>query len=368
MDSNVSPIKLDEDVLFIESEWIGQNKIYANVPDFVRWQKEKDMEIPLDILQFTNFPKPEFSVNDFLAHNFPRISSEIISNNVACWFSKNAPNDLDMQTLLQRSIPSPAFLAQIEEAVGQAWLDGAKSVVDWRINDGTTFLPLWIITFWRKVERLCGIQVMWNQSLKWLSNEEARKQKGKSAVLSGQIQTTHELLGSLQWNGKMDYCNKQTSTSQLSRFLGTFWLSDDHINMMVEEMLRDLHIERSGDTKYIHVASLSFAHELQSVEKKLALPLSMRRKTLLHKYELRVKDGLQKLYFPIHISKNHWIVGMVNFKKKSIAFGEDQYLIPLMFDDCTNQIPSRSSLCYEQRFWCSDQIHCIITNLAQSFI
>ena len=278
MDSNVSPIELDEDVLFIESEWIGQNKKYANVPDFVRWQKEKDMEIPLDILQFTNFPKPEFSVNDFLAHNFPRISSEIISNNVACWFSKNAPNDLDMQTLLQRSIPSPAFLAQIEEAVGQAWLDGAKSVVDWRINDGTTFLPLWIITFWRKVERLCGIQVMWNQSLKWLSNEEARKQKGKLAVLSGQIQTTHELLGSLQWNGKMDYCNKQTSTSQLSRFLGTFWLSDDHINMMVEEMLRDLHIERSGDTKYIHVASLSFAHELQSVEKKLALPFQCAEK------------------------------------------------------------------------------------------
>ena len=61
-------------------------------------------------------PKFRVSVNDFLALNFPGISSEIISNNVACWFSKNAPNYLDMQTLLQRSIPSPAFLAQIEEA------------------------------------------------------------------------------------------------------------------------------------------------------------------------------------------------------------------------------------------------------------
>ena len=73
MDSSGSPIELDEDVLFIESEWIGQNKKYANAPDFVRWQKEKnsDMEIPLDILQFANFPKPEFSVNDFLALNFP---------------------------------------------------------------------------------------------------------------------------------------------------------------------------------------------------------------------------------------------------------------------------------------------------------
>ena len=89
MDTNVSPIELDEDVLFIESEWIGQNKKYANAPDFVRWQKEKDsdMEIPLDILQFASFPKPEFSVNNFLALNFLGISSENISNNVACWLS-----------------------------------------------------------------------------------------------------------------------------------------------------------------------------------------------------------------------------------------------------------------------------------------
>ena len=50
-------------------------------------EKDSDMEIPLDILQFASFPKPEFSVNDFLALNFPGISSEIISNNIACWFS-----------------------------------------------------------------------------------------------------------------------------------------------------------------------------------------------------------------------------------------------------------------------------------------
>jgi hypothetical protein len=48
---NGSPIELDEDAIFIESEWIGQTKKYADVPAFVRWKKEKDMEIPLDILQ-----------------------------------------------------------------------------------------------------------------------------------------------------------------------------------------------------------------------------------------------------------------------------------------------------------------------------
>ena len=80
MDSSGSPIELNEDVLFIESEWIGQSKKYTDVPDFVRWKKEKDMEILLDILQFPKFPNPKLSVNEFLALNFPHISSEIISN------------------------------------------------------------------------------------------------------------------------------------------------------------------------------------------------------------------------------------------------------------------------------------------------
>ena len=108
MDTNVSPIELDEDVLFIESEWIGQNKKHANAPDFVRWQKEKDsdMEMPLDILQFASFPKPEFSVNNFLALNFLGISSENISNNVACWFS-NARQF--------RSVPAAAAIFQTHQ-------------------------------------------------------------------------------------------------------------------------------------------------------------------------------------------------------------------------------------------------------------
>lgn len=40
-------------------------------------------------------------------------------------------------------------------------------------------------------------------------------------------------------------------------------------------------------------------------------------KTQLYKYELHVnEEGLQKLYFPIHVSENHWIVGMVKLTLK----------------------------------------------------
>ncbi len=182
------------------------------------------------------------------------------------------------------------------------------------------------------------MQSMWIQSMKWLS---VREPKNSNAVIpSSPTRNVQKLLGSLQWNGTMDYCNKTTSISQLSYFLGTFWLSDDHINMMVEQILLDMHAERLKDAKYVHVAPLSFAQELRSVKNKLALPLSDCCKTLLYKYELCVKeDGLQKLYFPIHVNKNHWIVGMINFKKKSIAFGENRYY-NFHVNEYTHQIPS----------------------------
>ena len=96
--------------------------------------------------------------------------------------------------------------------------------------------------------------------MKWLSHKEARKERnGQPAIPSNTIQNAWDLLGFLQWNGKMSYCNSITSTSQLSYFLGTFWLSNDHINMMVEEMLLEMHTTRPDDLKYVWVASLTFA-------------------------------------------------------------------------------------------------------------
>jgi len=180
MGSCGSPIELNDDVPFIKSKWIGQSKKFTNVPDFVQWKKDKDMKIPLDFLQCTKLPEQKLSVTDFVAFKLPWISSEIITNKVTKWFSKNPPIILDPQILLRQSIPSPAFLNQLEEAIGQAWLDGVKSIIDWRINDGADCLPLWIITFWKEAERLNRMQSMWIQSMKWLS---VREPKNPNAVI-----------------------------------------------------------------------------------------------------------------------------------------------------------------------------------------
>ena len=49
----------------------------------------------------SKFSEPQTLSQWISCPQFPRISSEIISNNVANWFSKNPPDTLNIQTLLQ---------------------------------------------------------------------------------------------------------------------------------------------------------------------------------------------------------------------------------------------------------------------------
>lgn len=130
----------------------------ATIPTSVIIASSKVAEIPQNVTS-TQLPMANLSVIDFLSYELPRVSSELISSKIDVWFNREPPNismDLD-NTLIRRSIPSHDFLKQLEVAFGQAWFDGAKSVVDQQFN-GKDRLPLWIISNWKEVARCQGLR------------------------------------------------------------------------------------------------------------------------------------------------------------------------------------------------------------------
>ena len=303
----------DIDKPFIEKDWIGRGKIYnrTTLPAFVTIAMSDIVEIPRNIAS-NQLPAANLSIPDFLAFDLPRISSELISSKAAVWFNAEPPNTPMYNSLLRRSIPSPEFLKQIDNAFGQAWFDGAKSVVDQRFNDGKDRLPLWIISYWKEVARCHALCSLWKTSISWLNQEQSR---GKTSP--DLIQQVHQSLRKISWNGQMSYCRGVLYTPDLARFLGTAWLSDNHINMMIEELTKD---HPKPNTKIADL--LQFADQITKVHEKLALPESRRKKTSLWKYEQEVKEGrLEKLYFPLHINETHWIAGMIDFKNHTFLFG-----------------------------------------------
>ncbi len=266
----------DEPNIFVEKDWIKAGKKYSlNLPAVVQEAKYAVLTTPKAFLEKAAIPSPETPISKFVQHTLPHVSSEIIITKPGKWFSHHKPI-INLDLLLTRSVPKTDFVAKLEESVGQEWLDGARSVVDPRFNDGADYLPLWIISFWRYVICVGEFQMLWRKARIWLENE-----KGKGGSSASVQQACHLLETSLPWGVKMPHCRNSLNAWTLTHFLGTLWLNDEHISMMVEKLVKDIN-EKTLD---VCLADILFSIEIRSINIKLALPPLAKRKTLLGKLE-----------------------------------------------------------------------------------
>ncbi len=150
------------------------------------------------------------------------------------------------------------FIQSLEVAAGQAWLDGAKSVVDQRYNNATDRLPLWTISFWKEMAAVHKLQTRWTRGMSWLQQQKTKHQDKKILDLTAEAV---KILDSLPWNAPMPYGHGGGNTCLLSWFLETEWLSDEHIDMMME----DLAMEMPPTMNKTQIAILAFLNEVRNL-------------------------------------------------------------------------------------------------------
>ncbi|GLB37775.1 hypothetical protein LshimejAT787_0408260 [Lyophyllum shimeji] len=331
-------LDLDELPQFIESEWIGVGKKYPqkDVPFYISWAKAERLEIPQAYLH--HLPPVDLPVEKFLLFKLPSQSNEIIATKAAAWFSHDEPK-IDIIGLLSWPVPPRSFLDNLEAAFGQAWFDGSRSIVDHRFNDSTHRLPLWAITLWSRMADIIQKQATWRRSLQWLDTEEKR---AKDRDVSEAIEEVRNELRTMGWNSKMAHVGGTSTTMDLAAFLSTVWLSDTHIDMMMEDMASRVASDANLAAKVI-IAPLGFARELQSTGFRSFKGFTKRSTPLLLRYKKYIEEnGISYLYFPIHVHGNHWIAGMVDFGRKTISFGSSPPINTL--DNNTHQLCPGDSL------------------------
>jgi hypothetical protein len=311
----------DLNAIFIDKDWIKAGKVYnSTLPSYVFLERSERMTVPdtFKATRTTIFPPPAIPITNFLAWKLPRQSSEIIASRASLWFSTDKPTT-DVSVLQTRAVPPTDFIKMLEEAGGQAWLDGANSVVDHRYNNGTDRLPLWTVSFWKEIAGLHNLQAGWKRAVSWLQREMVRQADAQSKEV---IVNATKLLDSLPWKTSTSYGHGMTDTFLLSWFLGTAWLSDEHIDIMMKE----LDAETTYTTPKTRIATLSFSNEIkkQFGDKKSSANVRVRNiKNLLYRYEQDVHENrVEKLAFPIHVNENHWIAGLINFRERTLIFGE----------------------------------------------
>ena len=300
---------------FIRTDWISTGKRFtSNLPQHVLAEKQRLLKIPEHYS--THFPPPTVPVAQFIELNLPVQSTEIIMTSTSLWFSKEPAHD-NIRILLNRPIPSTEFLTDLDGAFGQAWLDGAQSIVDWRYNDGRERFPLWVMSLWKKTGEIIKQQSLWKRGCHWL---HAEKQKSKHENMSYQISMAEQALAGLGWDVALHYQRGAVSSSVLSNFLSTTWLNDEHINMMLEELATTLAKIPVLASQTV-IAPLAFTVQINDKAKNKSY--TKQNAGLLYKYQQHIAGGIRRIYFPININGNHWIAGVVDIENHFVGYGMD---------------------------------------------
>jgi hypothetical protein len=226
-------IDLDEPPIFRREEWIGKKKTYSrkDLPYFVINACRKALAISPH--EMSRFPAHNIAVSDLLKKILPPRTSALVTSKPKMWFSKDLPHT-SMDCLADRPIPSDDFLTKMDEIAGQAWLDGALSIVDQRFNDGEDRLPLEALAYWREMSKVVSARTVWRKCERWLA--VSPDPKLHNADMTRAFNNARAFLPGLGWNTPVSALDTRLTTLEFAKLLGTEWLSGSLVQMMVDSL------------------------------------------------------------------------------------------------------------------------------------
>lgn len=170
-----APTVVSED--WNEEDWIvpAAPKAYptTDVPDIVERKREELLELPSQCAHL--IPPDEMAAMDLTRWPLPTLRNSIVtlfqSFDSRKAFSFDAPMDTEevVRILSTRSIPDPQFLRGCNDAFGQAWFDGRKSIIDLKYPKDR--LPFWVLSFWEKIRSATAVKGEWLAALHWVQYE-----------------------------------------------------------------------------------------------------------------------------------------------------------------------------------------------------
>ncbi|KAJ7052712.1 hypothetical protein C8F01DRAFT_1331915 [Mycena amicta] len=284
-------MEFETDTPFDPAEWIGQGKVYRNLPSHVTEACAATRQLPSSAIR--QLPMPDLSVADFLGLPLPAVlgSDARVPKRTSAWFSRDPPNFDDAISL--ESIPSLDLVRQLETDLSQSWLNGDCSIVDHTNNSRR--LPLWAVQFFRQIHGLRDAQQKWEESRRWLPDYEKHLLYGVS------WNTTH--LGAP--DGQLDW----------TRLISDEWLSGG----IIDEIMRDIKDRLAADpvlSASTFIAPLAFQFYISRLAEYGDRPKYL--KTIV----AAVQSGKTRLLFPIHYNNNHWMAFSIDFAARTFGYGD----------------------------------------------
>jgi len=277
-------------------------------------EKPLDMDIPPDIVSKLLLDA-RFSIFAMLNFEFPPIFDD---TSIEQWpdeyFNEDSPSSTDIRKIAQLPIPPTSVIGAIIAAVkSNGYALKAKSVNYAHTPDEQQTYPLWVISYWEGVLHLHDAHHMWSSALESLK---------RSVTDEEVLQKSCEALDNLPWSGKIQGfpSNSTGSTTILSCYFTAQWLSEEHINQILELLRDDLD---ANEKVSINIQDAYFFPKMKDgfvdQEKYTSSKVFRWCREEGHNLETGVYD---QLGFVVHIGGNHW-VGVVCDFRKGVIWGGD---------------------------------------------
>ncbi|TFK81466.1 hypothetical protein K466DRAFT_656140 [Polyporus arcularius HHB13444] len=286
-------------------DWIGKNKTYRDPPPVVIAARRQVLAIPP--FERKLLPHPSLPISRLLEKKLPAQPATLTQEKAASTFARHpATESLQAVDFQWRPIPPSGYIQALRNAFGQAWFDGAQSVIDFRYKHSR--LPLHVLTYWDEMAVALQNQSAWRKALGW-----ARVQLAMLADtnLAGKVEGVLDVMA---WGLGLRALGASASVDSLTKLLSDQWLDDDIIDMLATDLANRAPVQ-SGSA----VATLAFVHVIMACygpDATKAEPTS-----LLERYRDRVLDGsVVRLYFPANLNNNHWVTFLVDFEKRTISY------------------------------------------------
>lgn len=194
--------------------WLGQGKIFANIPEYVKDLFTKDIMIPAEL--YTRLlPPPALNVIDALKFDMPkRTHAFSFKSDPSLWSAEEPTVTITHPLFLSHAIPSFHALETLHEASRQAWLDGSRSI---KLPGHAGRYPLYIITLYREASRVLDTLAEWQISQRFVATIPDGTE-GKEEVMT--------LLACTGWANDVETLGRLQSTSSLYQVLSHEWFDD----------------------------------------------------------------------------------------------------------------------------------------------
>ena len=205
----------------------------GGIPPSARRAIKKLLVISTEV-RTTILPHEHLSIHELADFKLPPQKAPTINN--AVYFSNEEPSDLSEamhQKLCYLPIPDTTTIQMLIKTASIACANGARSLhYGHLLTETATVLPIWVVTLWKGFLDAQHIVTKWAICKDWVLSQQHQRKSTNIRTLAGEASSLMTLLpyGVLRPSGLSD----TSPIHELSRYLGTNWLSKVHINDLLE--------------------------------------------------------------------------------------------------------------------------------------